>query len=163
MPSSMMHPDSRKGRARVPMRAFSNSLPMALLRAREAVMRRFRPDLRRHGVTEQQWRVLRALAGRTALEITQLAAETCLLPPSLSRILPQLEARGFVVRQTVPNDLRRASVALSAAGSALIAAHAPQSEAAYRAIEQRFGSERLTQLFDLLRQLEHSLTGERKP
>ena len=46
----------------LPMRTFSQSLPMALLRAREAVMRRFRPGLRCHGVTEQQWRVLRALA-----------------------------------------------------------------------------------------------------
>ncbi len=50
-------------RPHLPMRAFSSSLPMALLRAREAVMRRFRPGLRDHGVTEQQWRVLRALAG----------------------------------------------------------------------------------------------------
>jgi homoprotocatechuate degradation regulator HpaR len=140
------------------MRAFSNSLPMALLRAREAVMRRFRPGLRGHGVTEQQWRVLRALAGRPALEITELAAETCLLAPSLSRILPQLEARGLILRQPVPGDLRRASVVLSVAGLALIAAHAPQSEAAYRAIEQRFGAERLAQLFGLLRELERALT-----
>ncbi|MGH7006661.1 MAG: hypothetical protein ACREIP_22160, partial [Alphaproteobacteria bacterium] len=39
-----------------PMRAFSRSLPMQLLRAREAVMQRFRPMLHQHGVTEQQWR-----------------------------------------------------------------------------------------------------------
>jgi homoprotocatechuate degradation regulator HpaR len=141
----------------VPMRAFSNSLPMALLRAREAVMRRFRPGLRSHGVTEQQWRVLRALAGRPALEITELAAETCLLAPSLSRILPQLEARGLIVRQAVPSDMRRARLLLTAPGLELIALHAPQSEATYRAIEQRFGVERLGQLFGLLRELEHSL------
>jgi homoprotocatechuate degradation regulator HpaR len=140
------------------MRAFSNSLPMALLRAREAVMRRFRPSLRSHGVTEQQWRVLRALAGPPALEISELAAETCLLAPSLSRILPQLEARGLIVRQAVPGDLRRASVALTVAGLEFIAAHAPQSEATYRAIEQRFGAERLGQLFALLQELEQSLT-----
>jgi len=141
----------------MPMRAFSNSLPMALLRAREAVMRRFRPALRSHGVTEQQWRVLRALAGPTALEISELAAETCLLAPSLSRILPQLEARGLIARQAVPGDLRRSSVVLTGAGLELIAAHAPQSEATYRAIEQRFGTERLGELFALLRDLEHSL------
>jgi hypothetical protein len=35
------------------------ALPIALLRAREAVMVRFRPILRYHGVTEQQWRVMR--------------------------------------------------------------------------------------------------------
>ncbi|MFT5000920.1 MAG: hypothetical protein ACI875_001925, partial [Planctomycetota bacterium] len=35
------------------------SLPIMLLRAREAVMRRFRPMLRLHDLSEQQWRVLR--------------------------------------------------------------------------------------------------------
>ncbi len=176
MPLPMMQADSPKGRARLrgareteaartalPMRAFANSLPMALLRAREAAMRRFRPGLRRHGVTEQQWRVLRALAGRRALEITELAAETCLLLPSLSRILLKLEARGLIVRHPVPSDMRRTNVLLAAAGLALIAAHAPQSEAIYRQIEQRFGSERLARLFELLRQLEHSLAEARRP
>ena len=47
-----------------PMRAFSRSLPMQLLRAREAVMQRFRPMLHQHGVTEQQWRVIRVLVER---------------------------------------------------------------------------------------------------
>jgi homoprotocatechuate degradation regulator HpaR len=140
------------------MRAFSNSLPMALLRAREAVMRRFRPALRSRGVTEQQWRVLRALAGHAALEITELASITCLLPPSLSRILPQLESRGLIARHPVPSDLRRANLVLTSAGLELIAAHAPESEAIYRAIEQRFGGERLAQLVELLHQLE--LTAE---
>ncbi len=56
----------RRGNARArraPMREFSRSLPMSLLRAREAVMRQFRPSLRNHGLTEQQWRILRALDG----------------------------------------------------------------------------------------------------
>jgi len=52
---------------RVPMREFSRSLPMSLLRAREAVMRQFRPSLRRHDLTEQQWRILRALAAIDAI------------------------------------------------------------------------------------------------
>src|SRR6266849_5130597 len=55
-------PPSKAGIRRVPMREFSRSLPMSLLRAREAVMRHFRPSLRDHGLTEQQWRILRALA-----------------------------------------------------------------------------------------------------
>ena len=56
---------------RVPMREFSRSLPMSLLRAREAVMRQFRPSLRRHDLTEQQWRILRALASIDAIEVTE--------------------------------------------------------------------------------------------
>lgn len=139
------------------MRSFSESLPMALLRARESVMRYFRPNLRTHGVTEQQWRVLRALAGHTALEITELAEVTCLLAPSISRILPDLEARGFIRRKPVESDLRRSVVSLEPEGLKLIAAHAPSSEDAYNTIEQRFGTERMQTLFALLRELEAAL------
>ena len=68
-PASGSAPAARQ----VPMRDFSRSLPMSLLRAREAVMRQFRPSLRQHGLTEQQWRILRALAAIEAVEVTELA------------------------------------------------------------------------------------------
>ena len=139
------------------MRPFADSLPMALLKAREAVMRRFRPGLRAHAVTEQQWRVLRALAGLGPLEITELASRTCLLPPSLSRILPALESRGLLVRRGVAADMRRTAISITAAGLELIAAHAPHSERIYRAIEERFGTERLRELSRLLGELEAAL------
>ena len=139
------------------MRTFSQSLPMALLRAREAVMRRFRPALRHHGVTEQQWRVLRALAHSGPLSITELAGATLLLPPSLSRILPDLEARGLIRRRQADADLRRSVVSLEPRGLRLIATHAPYSEEVYDDIERRFGAARLAQLFALLRELELSL------
>ena len=38
----------------IPMRPFQQSLPMALLGAREATMQRFRPMLAEFGLTEQQ-------------------------------------------------------------------------------------------------------------
>src|ERR1700730_7346772 len=130
----------------IPMRGFSQSLPMALLRAREAVMRRFRPGLRRRGVTEQQWRILRALAHAGPLEVTALAESTFLLAPSLSRILPDLESRGLISRRQLDSDLRRAVVSLEPKGLKLIAAHAPDSEAVYDEIARAFGRERLEQL-----------------
>jgi homoprotocatechuate degradation regulator HpaR len=86
------------------MREFSRSLPMSLLRAREAVMRHFRPSLRDHGLTEQQWRILRALASIDAIEVTELARVAFLLGPSLSRILRDLEARHLIERKVVKAD-----------------------------------------------------------
>ncbi len=151
-----MPPKSKK----IPMRGFSQSLPMALLRAREAVMRRFRPGLRDRGVTEQQWRILRALAHSGSLEVTALAEATFLLAPSLSRILPDLESRGLISRRQMDSDLRRAVVSLEPKGLKLIAAHAPDSEAAYDYIARSFGPERLDQLFTLLRELEETLAAE---
>ena len=37
------------------------NLPRLLLQAREAVMAHTRPSLREHGLSDQQWRVLRVL------------------------------------------------------------------------------------------------------
>ena len=141
----------------LPMRPFSESLPMTLLRAREAVMRLFRPGLRKRGVTEQQWRILRALAHAGPLEITELAEATFLLAPSLSRILPQLEQRSLISRRQLDSDLRRSVIRLEPPGLRLIAAHAPYSEAVYAQILERFGARKLTQLSELLHELEEAL------
>jgi homoprotocatechuate degradation regulator HpaR len=144
---------------RIPMREFSRSLPMSLLRAREAVMRQFRPSLRRHDLTEQQWRILRALAAIDAIEVTELARIAFLLGPSLSRILRDLEARRLIERKTPKTDLRRAMVSISEKGVRLMAMVAPSSEAIYAAITKRYGARKLAELQEMLGALEQSLSG----
>ena len=93
---------------------------MMLLRARESVMHHFRASLRRNGLTEQQWRILRALSSLGEIEISDLARDTFLLAPSLSRILPDLERRRMLTRRTDAADLRKSLIALSAEGRAVI-------------------------------------------
>jgi homoprotocatechuate degradation regulator HpaR len=142
---------------RIPMRDFTRSLPMSLLRAREAVMRQFRPSLRRHRLTEQQWRILRALAGVEALEVTELARTAFLLGPSLSRILRDLEARQLIERRTAKSDLRRGVVSISPKGLKVIELVAPTSEFIYAAITRRYGAQKLAELQNMLAALESSL------
>src|SRR6201999_4662512 len=144
---------------RIPMRDFSKSLPMTLLRAREAVMRQFRPSLRRHGLTEQQWRILRALSAVDAIEVTELARTAFLLGPSLSRILRDLEARDLIERKTAKTDLRRGVVSISDKGLRLMEVVAPSSEAIYADITRRYGAKKLGELQDMLGALEASLAG----
>jgi homoprotocatechuate degradation regulator HpaR len=145
------------------MRDFSRSLPMSLLRAREAVMRQFRPSLRRHDLTEQQWRILRALADIDAIEVTELARNAFLLAPSLSRILRDLEARDLIERKTAETDLRRALVSISDKGLRLMEVVAPSSEAIYADITRRYGARKLAELHEMLGTLEASLTGMGPP
>ena len=144
---------------RLPMREFSRSLPMSLLRAREAVMRQFRPSLRQHGLTEQQWRILRALAAIEAIEVTELARTAFLLGPSLSRILRDLEARRLIERKTAKSDLRRGVVSITEKGLRLMEMVAPSSEAIYAAITRRYGAKKLAELQEMLGALEASLSG----
>jgi homoprotocatechuate degradation regulator HpaR len=121
-------------------------------------MRRFRPSLREYGITEQQWRVLRALSSVVRIEVTDLARATFLLGPSLSRILHDLELRGLVAREASPSDLRRGLISISKAGQDLIATVTPRSEEIYADITARFGAEKLATLQALLRELEEALT-----
>jgi homoprotocatechuate degradation regulator HpaR len=143
---------------RLPIREFSRSLPMSLLRAREAVMRQFRPSLREHDLTEQQWRILRALTSAEAIEVTELARVAFLLGPSLSRILRDLEKRRLIERRADEADLRRAVVSITPKGLKLIEAVAPSSEAIYAEINRRYGARKLAELQAMLHVLEECLS-----
>jgi homoprotocatechuate degradation regulator HpaR len=135
------------------MRPFTASLPMALLQARETAMRLFRPMLAHHHLTEQQWRVLRALTAASPRDAGELAEDTSLLPPSLSRILTKLENRELIQRSSDPDDHRRSLIALSEHGHELVRTIAPTSEALYTTIEEQFGVERLERLLGELHEL----------
>ncbi|MEO3387438.1 homoprotocatechuate degradation operon regulator HpaR [Mesorhizobium sp. CAU 1741] len=129
------------------------SLPIALLRAREALMVRFRPVLASHDVTEQQWRVIRILAEESPLDATDVAVRACVLAPSLTRIIKTLEDRGLITRERDTVDARRVLLAIEPDGRALISKVAPQSRAIYAEIETRYGAEKLSRLLDMLDEL----------
>lgn len=113
-------------------------------------MSHFRPIMREHDITEQQWRVIRALYGLDGLEATVLAQKTMLLMPSLTRILKTLEELKLVKRFAVEGDNRRKLIRLAARGRDLYKKMAPISEAEYKKIENRIGAKKLAELYALL-------------
>ncbi|MDN2580273.1 homoprotocatechuate degradation operon regulator HpaR [Aquibium sp. ELW1220] len=131
----------------------NRSLPIALLRAREAVMSHFRPLLAAHDITEQQWRVVRTLGESGALDATELAARACLLAPSLTRIVRTLEDRGFVTRERDATDARRAVIRITTKGLDFIREVTPASRAIYAEMEAKLGRERIEALLDMLQDL----------
>ena len=143
------------------MRDFSHSLPMALLKVREAVMVRFRAMLRQYDLTEQQWRVLRALMETPGFEVSELA-ETCfILMPSLSRILRNLESRKLIRRRPVQGDHRRAVIAIAPEGRRLVHKVGPSSEERYREITRAVGAKKMDELYKLLEYVTKALNGNR--
>lgn len=142
------------------LRDVAHSLPMSLLRAREAVMSGFRPILTREALTEQQWRVIRVLREAGSLDITALAERCQILPPSMTGILKRLEARGLTRRAPNASDQRSSLVSLTPDAEALYGRVAPELEACYAEIERKFGVERTAQLYALLAGLEKALRRE---
>lgn len=139
------------------LRDLTHSLPMALLRTREAVVQRFRAVLSRHGLTEQQWRILRALDGQDGLEISLLAEQCRILLPSMTGILKRMEQRGLVRRNANQADGRSVLVSLTDESVALVERIKPEVVEVYAEIERILGKRKLEQLYTLLEELESGL------
>lgn len=135
------------------IRRFSDSLPMLLLRARETAMARFRPVLHAHGITEQQWRALRALHDLGELTAVGLANECSILAPSMTRILRKLSDDGLVLANRSKSDQRELKVKISAKGKRLVATVGPIVEQEYAKIREQLRPDRLEALYDDLRHL----------
>mgnify|MGYP002843005726 FL=1 len=133
---------------------------MQLLQARESTMFLFRPMLRQFGLTDQQWRVIRVLATNKQIEAFELSQQSMILPPSLTRILKNLEEKGFVKRSTDIGDQRKVLVSLSARGQKKYQQVVPASEKIYRSIERKLGKRELTGLLNQLISLNNSLENE---
>lgn len=132
----------------------NRSLPIALLRAREKVMGPIRQMLADVGVTEQQWRVLRVLREHGTLDPTEIAERSCLLMPSLTRILQTLEGKGLLSRKQHPTDRRKQQVTISDAGQRLIEDNLAESKRLNDWLRDSFGGAKLDALLDLLNELD---------
>jgi homoprotocatechuate degradation regulator HpaR len=152
---------SKRPRAATTMRPFDQSLPMALLRAREAVMRGFRKLLRRHGLNEQEWRIMRALMEADGLEIGELADRVFILKPSATRTMKNLQQRAIVSRSRSSADQRRVLVELTPKGRKLFEELAPHSELEYARIANVIGARDMRQLYRVLGRVTDALDRER--
>lgn len=132
---------------------------MLLLRARETTMQRFRPVLHAHGITEQQWRALRALHDLGELTAAGLASECSILAPSMTRILRRLSDQELVTVTKSPRDQRELKVSISPKGQQMVDEIGPFIEQQYELLKERLQPERLNSLY---RDLQHliDLEGE---
>lgn len=134
------------------LRGFESALPIALLRARAASAHKFKPHTDVEGLSQPQWRVMRALAPGEALETHVIAERCALLPPSVSRIVRALSKRGLIA-EVATTDRRRRSFEMTAAGSEIFDRVAIVSEAVYLDIERAYGREELIRLIGMLERL----------
>lgn len=134
--------------------AFSHrNLPRLLLQAREAVMAHNRPRLREHGLSDQQWRVLRVLGEHGTVETGRVAREAYILGPSLTGVLARMERDGLIRRERDAADQRRTVIEATAKGRKLVERLSHAVEAHYQWMEKTLGKQKLEQLYRLLDEL----------
>ena len=137
------------------------NLPLLLLQAREQVIARFRPILNEHGITEQQWRVVRTLIDTGPLEPREIGELCRISSPSLAGVLSRMEELGYIKRKRLDHDQRRQRVSLTPRSRSLSARLAPQIEATYRDIEFLIGVEFSTRFYHALDELIGALAAQR--
>jgi len=137
---------NENSKAPLPLVSPQRTLPMSLLRAREAVMEQFRPLIHKYDISEQQWRVLRVLYELGPLPASILATHACILPPSLTRMIKALHGRGLLDVDKDREDGRRSIVKLTTQGRAFLQDAAPDGAAVYRRIEELVGAEQIEKL-----------------
>lgn len=126
------------------------NLPRLLLQARESVMAHTRPSLREHGLSDQQWRVLRVLGEHGTVETGRVAREAFILGPSLTGVLARMERDGMVRRERDPADQRRSVVEATPKGLKLVDKLSRTIEEHYGWMEKSIGKQKLAELYDLL-------------
>lgn len=112
-----------------------------------------RPGLREHGLSDQQWRVLRVLGEHGTVETGRVAREAYILGPSLTGVLARMERDGLIRRERDPADQRRTVVQATPRGMKIVTRLSGSVEDHYQWLEQSLGKQKLAQLYQLLDEL----------
>ena len=138
----------------------SRSLPIALMRARERVMSPIREMLAKSDITEQQWRILRALSEYGEMDSTSLASRSALLTPSLTRIINSMLSKGLVTQRRDAQDKRRQRIDITTKGQMIIDDNLAEATSIMQTVKQTLGTDNYEKLLDLLNLLEGSAANQ---
>lgn len=136
------------------MESQNRNIPLLLLRAREAMMVHFRPVLTKHQLTEQQWRILRALQDKKQLEPHELCKECCILSPSMAGILKRMKELDLIIRVPSTADRRRVMISLAPGVRERVELIMSENKVAYAKFSKKVGE---SELESLVYQLENIL------
>lgn len=105
-----------------PFRSPSHEAVVGLLRTADLVRRLHAAVVEPHGITLQQFNVLRILrgAGEAGLPTLEVASRMIEASPGITRLLDRLEAKALISRERCPQDRRQHLCRLTAAGARLV-------------------------------------------
>ena len=112
----------REIRQRRPFQSPGHEAVLGLLRTADLVRRQAAALVEPHGITLQQFNVLRILrgAGDEGLPTLEVAVRMVEQTPGVTRLLDRLEAKELIRRQRCPKDRRQHLCWISAKGLALL-------------------------------------------
>jgi DNA-binding MarR family transcriptional regulator len=118
---------------------------------------RFEKQLRKKGVTHDQWRVLQVTAQTESMNIMELRDATLVPHSTLGRWLHRLEELGLVTLRTDPKDQRSVAVSIAPEGRMLYETLLPIAEECEQEALGGFSPEEERQLRDYIRRITSNL------
>jgi DNA-binding MarR family transcriptional regulator len=109
--------------------------------------------LRPGGVPIEQFRILEVLDASEPGAMGEIATQSLIEPPTLTKIIDKMVAEGLVYRAPDPNDRRRVLIMTAPAGKALFRRLRGVSTAQEQRIVELLESDKATELRNLLREL----------
>jgi DNA-binding MarR family transcriptional regulator len=110
-------------RQKLPFRSHAHEGTVGLLRTADLVRRALSGIVEPHGITLQQYNVLRILrgAGDTGIPTLDIVERMLEQAPGITRLLDRLEAKKLVRRRRCPSDRRQVLCWITSAGRELLA------------------------------------------
>lgn len=120
MAKSLLQQELQK---RKPFECPEQEVTLNLLRTADFVSREGHSLIERHGISGQQYNVLRILRGHreTGLPCQKIVAQMITQTPDITRLVDRLEVGGFVGRERTEQDRRLVIVHITAVGMDLLA------------------------------------------
>src|ERR1700758_5411907 len=115
---------------RKPFQSTSQEAALGLMRTTDLIRRRGSALVEPHGITLQQYNVLRILRGAGAEGLPTLAISERMVEqaPGVTRLLNRLEAKGLATRTRGESDLRQVICRLTPEGHDLLGRLDPEME-----------------------------------
>lgn len=105
-----------------PFRSTAQEATLGLLRTTDVLRRRMAALIEPHGITGQQYNVLRILrgAGGEGLPTLEIAERMIEQAPGVTRLLDRLETKRLVHRERCPEDRRQVTCRITTSGLTLL-------------------------------------------
>jgi len=105
-----------------PFRSSAEEAFVAVLKTADVLRRRMARIVEPHGITPQQYNVLRILRGAhpDPLPTLEIRARMIEEAPGITRLVDRLERRGLIERERAEDDRRRVDCWITAAGLSLL-------------------------------------------
>lgn len=139
-----------------PTRFVHRYLASVLAQASHKISAEFHVEVKKAGLTVTEWRVLGSLVDGDGETVGALAKLAVTKQPTLSKVLPGLEAQGYISLQTARADRRQTVVQITPMGARLISGLCERAMEHQRRVLANLDPDHADRLVDMLNAiLEH--------